>query len=94
MNASVSTQIPFSHFRVNLVDHETLKATVSCKVADSLYLTGMKVVHGKHGRFVSMPSVKDSQGEYRDIYFPASKEVRDRLMEAVLEKYDEALAKR
>ena len=88
------TQNPIGQIRINLVkNHDTVKAMVSCKIADAFYLTGMRVLHGKNGRFVSMPARKDAQGEYRDIYFPASKEVRDRLMEAVLDRYDAELAK-
>jgi stage V sporulation protein G len=87
------TLSPFSNIRINLVSHDVVKAMVSCKVADSLYLTGIRVMHGKHGRFVSMPSRKDAQGEYRDIFFPATKESRDLLNDLVLEEYDAVLAK-
>jgi stage V sporulation protein G len=65
----------------------------SCRVGDAIYLTGMRVIHGKHGRFVSMPARQDKNGEYHDIFFPASKEVRDSLMEKVLQAYDAELAK-
>ncbi len=82
----------FTNLRINLVDHDTLKATVSCKIADTMYLTGIKIIHGKQGRFVSMPSVKDAKGEYRDVFFPASKEIRDHLTATILEKYDEVKA--
>lgn len=83
----MSKETLFTNFRINLVDHATLKANVSCKIADVLYLTGMKIVDGKNGTFVAMPSVKDHKGEYRDIYFPASKEVRDELSKVILEHY-------
>jgi stage V sporulation protein G len=82
----------FTNIRINLLDHDIVKATASCKVADMIYLTGMRVIHGKHGRFVSMPATKDSKGEFRDVFFPSTKEARDELMELVLQKYDEQLS--
>jgi stage V sporulation protein G len=81
----------FSDFRFNLVNKDCLRAFVSCKVGGAIVLDGMRVVEGTRGRFVSMPSRKDAKGEYQDIYFPASKEVREELQEAVLEGYSEAL---
>ena len=78
--------------RVNLLNHDVVKAIVSFKFADALFLTGMKVIHGKNGRFVSMPANKDAQGEYHDIFFPSSKEVRDQLQQLVLDEYDKALS--
>ena len=84
----------FTQIRINLTNHDTIKAVASCKLANSFFLRGIRVIHGKNRLFVGMPAEKDKQGEYRDIYFPASKEVRDELAEAVLAEYDKALAKR
>ena len=97
MNQTLTVSDPatlFSQIRVNLTNHDTIKGIASCKVCDSIFLRGMRIIHGKNGRFVGMPAEKDKNGEYRDIYFPASKEVRDQLSEAVLEEYDKALADR
>ncbi len=83
----------FTSVRISLVTKETLRAMVSCKVAEAVFLTGMRVIEGKNGLFVSMPSKKDVGGEYHDIYFPASREIRDQLQAAVLEAYRAAAAK-
>jgi stage V sporulation protein G len=84
---------PFSSIRVVLASRESQKALASVKVADSFFLTGMRVVEGKNGLFVSMPSKKDPAGQYHDLFFPASREIRDQLQHAVLAAYREELAK-
>lgn len=52
-------------------------------------VTGVKVMQGKNGPFVSMPQARDSKGEWHDICFPTSKEVREKVTSLVLEKYKE-----
>jgi stage V sporulation protein G len=79
----------FSQIHVSLFKKDALRALVSCKVADAVYLTGLRVIEGKSGLFVSMPSRKTTMGEYQDIYFPASKAMRDELQAAVLEAYSD-----
>ena len=84
---------PFSSIRVVLASRESQKALASVKVADSFFLTGMRVVEGKNGLFVSMPSKKDVGGDYHDIFFPASREVRDQMQRSILEAYRAEVAK-
>lgn len=52
-------------------------------------VTGVKVMQGRNGPFVSMPQARDSKGEWHDICFPTSKEVREKVTSLVLEKYNE-----
>jgi stage V sporulation protein G len=84
---------PFNNIRINLISKESLRALVTVKVADLLYLTGIRVIDGKKGLFVSMPSKKETSGDYKDIFFPASRDIRDQLQAAILEAYHGALAK-
>ncbi len=82
----------FSDFRISLVNKDSLRAIVSCKVADAFWLIGMRVVEGSRGRFVAMPSRKDTSGEFQDYYFPANKEVREHLQKQVLSLYEQKVA--
>jgi stage V sporulation protein G len=61
------------------------KAFVSIKYHD-IVLTGMKIVEGQNGPFVAMPSQKAKE-DYRDIYFPVTKEARQAINDAVLAQY-------
>lgn len=77
----------FSQVRVSLFERDSLRAIATVKVADAVYLTGLRVIEGKTGLFVAMPSKKDKAGEYQDIFFPASKAMRDDLQAVVLEAF-------
>lgn len=68
-------------------------ALASVTISDCLVLTGLKIVKGKKGMFVSMPQRKlskpDKNGnEYADIFFPVTHDFREELNNAVLDEYD------
>jgi stage V sporulation protein G len=50
----------------------------------------LRVVNGKKGLFVSMPSRKTPDGKYLDVAFPVTKELRERIHAKVLEAYRKA----
>ena len=70
-----------------LVADDKLKAYASVCIDDSFLIKGIKVVDGIHGRFVAMPSRKTRNGEFKDVCFPITKEIRDEIEKAVLEAY-------
>ena len=49
-------------------------------------------MEGANGLFVSMPSYRAGNGEYKDICFPCTKEARIQLNEAVLNAYHQSLS--
>ena len=68
-------------------------ALATVTIADCLVLTGLKIVNGKKGMFVSMPQRKlskpDKNGnEYADIFFPVTHDFREELNNAILDEYD------
>lgn len=77
----------FTQIRISVVEKDSLRAIATVKVADAVYLTGLRVIEGKNGLFVAMPTRKDKAGEYQDIFFPASKAMRDELQAFVLDAY-------
>ena len=83
----MQTNKTFTQVRVSLFEKDSLRALATVKVHDAVFLTGLRVIEGKNGLFVSMPNRKSSAGEYQDIYFPASKAMRDELQELVLDAY-------
>ena len=50
-------------------------------------VTGITIRDGKNGLFCSMPSRKTNTGEYKDIAFPLSKELRTEIQLAVISAY-------
>lgn len=92
---SIITNI--SVYTLNDTNSKTV-ALATVTVADCLVLTGLRIVKGKKGLFVSMPQRKlskpDKNGnEYADIFFPVTHDFREELNNAILDEYDRAIDK-
>lgn len=76
--------------KVYLTKKETgnLKAFASITIEDKIVITGLKVVEGKNGLFINFPQYKDSNGDYKDIAYPLSKDIRNNLTKLVLSEYN------
>ena len=70
----------------------TLRANASVNIYGDFAVRGIKVMDGTKGLFVSMPSYKAGNGEYKDICFPCTKESRIEFDKAVLGKYQHQLS--
>jgi hypothetical protein len=57
-----------------------------------LILAGIKVLEGTRGLFVAYPSDPVSEG-YQNVYYPVTRDLRERIEEAVLLAYQEAWTK-
>lgn len=53
-----------------------LLAFASVTLGGCFAVKGIKIMDGEKGAFVSMPDRKDSKGEYHDICFPTTSEMR------------------
>ena len=86
-----------SVYTLNDTNSKTV-ALATVTISDCLVLTGLRIVRGKKGMFVSMPQRKlskpDKNGnEYADIFFPVTHDFREELTGAVMDEYDRALDK-
>lgn len=73
---------------VKRIDNDTpLKAYATVCFNDNFLLSGVKVIDGKYGLFVGMPSKRIKTGEFKDTAFPVTAEFRKELEKAVLEAY-------
>jgi stage V sporulation protein G len=77
---------------INLRDEEKLKAFVNITFDDVFVVRGLKVIEGKNGLFVCMPSRKLEDGTYKDIAHPISNEFRQQLETQVIEEYRRLVA--
>jgi stage V sporulation protein G len=73
------------------VSEEKLKAYVSIVLDDCFLVSDLKVIHGPNGLFVSMPSKRKKNGEFKDIAHPLNRETRERMERRILEEYGKAL---
>jgi stage V sporulation protein G len=62
-------------------------AFASVTINDMIAINGIRVVEGSNGLFAAMPQAKDNNGDYRDIAFPVTKELRQQLNKAILDEY-------
>lgn len=68
-----------------------MKAIVSVTLDNMLVIHDIKVIEGREKTFIAMPSRRNAEGEYKDIVHPINGEMREKLQNAILAKYHEAL---
>jgi stage V sporulation protein G len=84
-------ELEITEININLRDEDKLKAFVNITFDDVFVVRGLKVIQGKSGLFVCMPSRKLNDGTYKDIAHPINNEFRQRMEALILAKYDELL---
>ncbi len=76
--------------RIRKVSSEgKLKAYVTVTFDDCFVIHNVKIIEGKAGVFIAMPSRKTRAGEYKDVAHPIHPEFRSRLQDEILKCYDE-----
>jgi len=73
--------------RVSLRDDAKLKAFASITLDDCFVIRGLKIIEGKDGTFVAMPSRRRKDGEYQDIAHPINTEAREEMERIILDEY-------
>lgn len=77
--------------RVTLKNEDKLKAFVNITFDNQFVVRGLKVINGKSGYFVSMPSRKRPDGTHQDIAHPVNNEARRLIEDKVLAAYEKEL---
>jgi len=65
-----------------------LKAYVTITFDECFVVHNVKIIEGKTGVFIAMPSRKTRAGEYKDVAHPIHPEFRAELQKKILDKYD------
>ena len=83
-----------SDVRVRLMqkDDSKLKAVASITIDDCFVIHDIKVLEGNQGYFVSMPSRKTPDGQYKDVAHPINTPTREELNRTVLEAFEKEKA--
>ena len=79
--------------RISLRDDAKLKAFASITLDNCFVVRGLKIIEGKSGTFVAMPSRRRKDGEYQDIAHPINNEARAIMERVILKAYREELEK-
>lgn len=72
---------------INLRDEDKLKAFVNITFEDVFVVRGLKIILGRQGLFVCMPSRRMSDGTYKDIAHPIDNAFREHIERLILDKY-------
>ena len=98
MNNTIQNNTPKVTSKIEYLNPEknhVFKAVASITIADAFQIHGLRVVEGKTGLFVGMPtrSVTDKTGEkrYVETCHPVSAEMRSAISESVLAEYKQAV---
>jgi stage V sporulation protein G len=67
-----------------------LKAYVTVTFDDCFVVHNVKVIEGKSGIFIAMPSRKTKTGEYKDVAHPINSDFRTLLQDQILDAYEQA----
>ncbi len=81
-----------SEVKVFPVAEEKLKAFVSVVFDRCFMVNDIKIIQGRQGLFISMPSRKKKNGDFKDVAHPLNNETRQRIEGKVLAEYDRVLA--
>lgn len=78
--------------RINKTNGETsLKAFASVTLEGAFVVHGVRIIDGKNGLFVTMPSRKVGD-QFKDVAHPVSKEFKEILDQAVLAEFEKTAA--
>jgi stage V sporulation protein G len=76
------------------IQEEKLKAFVSIVFDQCFMVNDIKIIQGRDGLFISMPSRKKKNGEFKDVAHPLNNETRRMIEDKVLGEYEHVLAER
>lgn len=81
-----------SDIRIRIVkqDDKKLKAVASMTIDECFVVHDIKIIEGRDGLFISMPSRKTPDGEYKDIVHPINTETRELIRTTILAAYESA----
>lgn len=64
------------------------KGIASVVLDDCICINDIKIIEGKNGVFIAMPSRRQSDGTFKDIAHPVNNETREKISEAILAEYN------
>lgn len=76
------------------ISEDKLKAFVSVVFDHCFMVNDIKIIQGRDGLFISMPSRKKKNGEFKDVAHPLNNETRRRIESQVLAEYQRVLGER
>lgn len=76
--------------RINKYEKGSTKGFATITLDSAFVVSGLVIVEGKNGLFVSMPNTLGKDGKYHDSCFPLSKELREHIGQEVLNAFNKS----
>ncbi len=76
------------------IQEEKLKAFVSVVFDQCFMVNDIKVIQGREGLFISMPSRRKKNGEFKDVAHPLNNETRRMIETRILTEYEQLVSER
>jgi len=73
-----------------ITEEGKMKAIVSITFDNEFVVHDIKVIEGKSGLFIAMPSRKTPSGEFKDITHPINTDTRQKIQDCILDAYQKA----
>ncbi len=70
-------------------EDKLLKGYASITIDDEFVVKNIKIIDGRNGLFIAMPSYRLKNGDYKDVAHPLNTETRRHLEETILNKFNE-----
>jgi stage V sporulation protein G len=83
--------VEITEIRITMRNEDKLKAFVNVTFDRAFVIRGLKIINGKRGYFISMPSKRRPDGTYQDMAHPINTEMRRDLEKKILEAYENQL---
>ena len=87
MRKEIYMKITSVSVRVNEDNDSKMKAIASVVIDECFAINDIRIIEGENGLFAAMPSRKISNGSYKDVAHPITKECRQMFENAILEEY-------
>src|ERR1043165_8920997 len=81
-------EMEITEVKVFPIQEEKLKAFVSIVFDQCFMVNDIKIIQGRDGLFISMPSRKKKNGEFKDVAHPLNNETRRMIETRILAEYE------
>lgn len=72
---------------VKISERNRLKAVASITIEDCFVVNDIKLLEGEKGLYISMPSRKTINGDFKDVAHPINAETRNLIQESIINQY-------
>lgn len=77
-----------TNVKITKTEMNRVKGIASITIDNCFVVHNIKIIESQNGLFIGMPSVKTTDGIFKDIAHPINSEARDKIQKAILEEYE------